>query len=87
MSQDIPLVCTGNQNCRLVEIVSSKKGADLVEKVRQIVEYWGEDKGIETDRVIEVASRLYGADPSEIMESLIENFKANKIQAKFKILT
>ncbi len=87
MSQDIPLVCIGNQNCRLVELVSSKTDSDLVEKVRQIVEYWGEDKGIETDRVIEVASRLYGADPSEIIDSLIENFKTNKIQAKFKIST
>jgi hypothetical protein len=67
----------------LVELVFPKLDKEFVEKVRQIVEFWGEDEGVEMERVAEVASRLYGADPSEVVEVLIENLRAGSIRGSF----
>ena len=55
----------------------------LVERVHQIVRFWGEDGGIEIERVVEVASRLYGAEHSEVVEALIENLRAGSIRGSF----
>ena len=54
-----------------------------MERVRQIVKFWGEDEGVEMERVIEVASRLYGADPSKVVEALIENLRAGSVRGSF----
>ena len=54
-----------------------------MERVGQIVKFWGEDKGVEMDRVVEVASRLYDAEPSEVVEALIENLRAGSIRGSF----
>ncbi len=54
-----------------------------MERVRQIVRFWGEDEGIEIERVVEVASRLYGAEHSEVVEALIENLRAGSIRGSF----
>jgi hypothetical protein len=67
----------------LVELVFPQLDEGLVERVRQIVEFWGEDEGIEMERVVEVASRLYGADPSEVVEALIENLREGSIRGSF----
>ncbi len=40
----------------LVEFVISPLKGALVERVRQIVKFWGEDEGVEMARVVEVAS-------------------------------
>ena len=54
-----------------------------MERVRQIVKFWGEDEGVEMERVVEVASRLYGADPSDVVEALIENLRAGSVRGSF----
>ncbi len=54
-----------------------------MERVRQIVRFWGEDEGIEIERVVEVASHLYGAEHSEVVEALIENLRAGSIRGSF----
>jgi hypothetical protein len=67
----------------LVEIVISRLEETLVERVRQIVKFWGEDEGVNMERVVEVASRLYGAAPSEVIEALIENLRAGSVRGSF----
>ena len=67
----------------MVEIVIPRLEETLVERVRQIVKFWGEDEGVEMERVIEVASRLYGADPSKVVEALIENLRAGSVRGSF----
>ena len=47
-----------------------------MERVLQFVKVWGEDETVEIERVIDVASRLYGADPSEGVNPLLENLRA-----------
>ncbi len=54
-----------------------------MERVRQIVKFWGEDEGVEMERVVEVASRLYGADSSEVVKALIENLRAESVRGGF----
>jgi hypothetical protein len=67
----------------LVELVFPKLDKEFVEKVRQIIEFWGEDESVEMERVAEVASHLYGVDPSEVFEALIENLRAGSIRGSF----
>jgi hypothetical protein len=67
----------------LVDIVIPRLEDILVERVRQIVEFWGEDEGIEMERVVEVASRLYSADPSEVVEAIIENLRSGSVRGSF----
>ncbi len=54
-----------------------------MDRVRQIVKFWGEDEGVDMERVVEVASRLNGAAPSEVVEALIENLRAGSIRGSF----
>jgi hypothetical protein len=67
----------------LVEIVIPRLEETLVERVHQIVKFWGEDEGVDMERVVEVASRLYGADPYEVVEALIENLRAGSVRGSF----
>ena len=67
----------------LVEFVISRLEETLVGRVCQIVKFWGEDEGVEMERVVEVASRLYGADPSEVVEALIEKLRAGSVRGSF----
>ena len=67
----------------LVEFVISPLKGALVERVRQIVKFWGEDEGVEMAHVVEVASPLYDAEPSEVVEALIENLRAGSIRGSF----
>lgn len=68
---------------RLVELAFPQLDEGLVEKVHQIVKFWGEEDGVKMERVVEVASRLYGIDPSEAVEALIENLRAGSIRGSF----
>ncbi len=54
-----------------------------MKRVRQIVKFWGEGEGVEMAHVVEVASRLYDAEPSEVAEALIENLRAGSIRGSF----
>jgi hypothetical protein len=67
----------------LVELVVPRLEENLVERIFQIVKFWGEDEGVEIERVAEVASSLYGLDPSEVVEALIENLRAGPIKGSF----
>jgi hypothetical protein len=67
----------------LVEFVIPRLEETLTERVLQIVKFWGEDEGIEMERVVEVASRLYGAEPSAVVEALIENLRAGSVRGSF----
>ncbi len=51
----------------------------LVERVLQFEKVWGEDESVEIERVIDMASSLYGADPSEVVEPLLENLRAGSV--------
>jgi hypothetical protein len=67
----------------LVELVVPRLEENLVERVFQIVKFWGEDEGVEIERVVEVASSLYGFDSSEVVEALIENLRGGSIRGSF----
>ena len=67
----------------MVEIVIPRLEETLVERVHQIVKFWGEDEGVNMERVVEVASRLYGAAPSEVVEALIENLRTGSVRGSF----
>ncbi len=54
-----------------------------MERVRQIVKFWGEDEGVEMERVVEVASRLFGADSSEVIKAFIENLRGESVRGSF----
>ncbi len=67
----------------MVEFVISQLEGTLVERVRQIVKFWGEDEGVEMERVVEVASRLFGADSSEVVKAFIEKLRAESVRGSF----
>jgi len=69
----------------LVEFVIPRLEETLVERVLQIVKFWGEDEGVDMERVVEVASRLYGSAPSEVVEALIENLRAGSVRGSFVV--
>jgi hypothetical protein len=69
----------------LVEFVIPRLEETLVERVLQIVKFWGEDEGVDMERVVEVASRLYGSAPSEVVEALIENLRAGSVSGSFVV--
>jgi hypothetical protein len=71
----------------LVEFVIPRLEETLVERVLQIVKFWGEDEGVDMERVVEVASRLYGSAPSEVVEALIENLRAGSVRGSFVVKT
>jgi hypothetical protein len=69
----------------LVEFVIPRLEETLVERVLQIVKFWGEDEGVDMERVVEVASRLYGSAPSDVVEALIENLRAGSVSGSFVV--
>lgn len=58
---------------------------DLEERVRLIVELWGEGEALDGDRVAEVAGNLYGAKPEEVREAIVANLRKSMIKGKFYI--
>ena len=69
----------------MVEFVIPRLEETLVERVLQIVKFWGEDEGVDMERVVEVASRRYGSAPSEVVEALIENLRAGSVSGSFVV--
>ncbi len=69
----------------MVEFVIPRLEEALVERVLQIVKFWGEDEGVDMARVVEVASRLCGAAPSDVVEALIENLRAGSVSGSFVV--
>jgi hypothetical protein len=56
---------------------------DLEERVRLIVELWGEGEALDEERIMEVAGNLYDAKPERVREALISNLRKGSIKGKF----
>ena len=52
----------------------------LVERVLQFEKVWGENESVEIERVIDMASSLYCADPSDGVKPLLENLRAGSVR-------
>ncbi len=58
---------------------------DLEERVRLIVELWGEGEALDEGRIAEVARNLYGVGPEEVREAIISNLRKGNIRGMFYI--
>jgi len=67
----------------MVELVSPRLDDGLTERVRQIVKFWGEDEGVEMEKVVDVATRLYDVQPADVVEAIIENLREGSIGGRF----
>ena len=65
--------------------VSSASEIDLEERVRLIVELWGEGEALDEDEVVRVAGSLYGAEPEEVREAIVENLRRGTMKGKFYV--
>lgn len=65
--------------------VSRVREIDLEERVRLIVELWGEGEALEEERIVEVAGNLYGVEPDEVREAIISNLRKRDIKARFYV--
>lgn len=65
--------------------VSSASEIDLEERVRLIVELWGEGEALDEEEVARVAGSLYGAGPEEVREAIVENLRRGTMKGKFYI--
>ncbi len=65
--------------------VSSASEIDLEERVRLIVELWGEGEALDEDKVVRVAGSLYGAEPEEVREAIVENLRRGTMKGKFYV--
>jgi len=65
--------------------VSGEPEFDLEERVRLIVELWGEGEALEEKKIVEVAGNLYGFSPKEVREALFSNIRSGAIKGKFYI--
>ncbi|UCD44622.1 MAG: hypothetical protein JSV27_10985 [Candidatus Bathyarchaeota archaeon] len=58
---------------------------DLEERVRLIVELWGEGEPLDGGRIAEVAGNLYGAGPEQVRDAIIANIRKGMIRGKFYV--
>ena len=58
---------------------------DLEERVRLIVELWGEGEALDEDRIVEVAGNLYNAKPEGVRDAIISNLRKGSIRGKFYV--
>ena len=56
---------------------------DLSERVRMIIELWGEGEPLDLERLTEIASNLYGATKDSVMDAVITDLREGKINGKF----
>jgi hypothetical protein len=66
-------------------VVSSAPEIDLEERVRLIVELWGEGEALDEDRIVEVAGNLYNAKPEGVRDAIISNLRKGSIRGKFYV--
>lgn len=64
---------------------SSLSDVDLEEKVRIIIELWGEGESLNEDRIAEVAANLYNAKPEKVKEAIIKNLRNGLIKGEFYV--
>lgn len=65
--------------------VPSVQEFDLEERVRLIVELWGEGEALDEGRIAEVARNLYGVGPEEVREAIISNLRKGGIKGMFYV--
>ena len=65
--------------------VPSVQEIDLKERVRLIVELWGEGEALDESRIAEVARNLYGVGPEEVREAIISNLRKGGIKGMFYV--
>jgi hypothetical protein len=58
---------------------------DLGERVRLIVELWGEGEPLDGDRIVEVARNLYGAGPEQVRDAIVANLRKGMLRGKFYV--
>lgn len=58
---------------------------DLEERVRLIVELWGEGEALDEGRIAEVARNLYGVEPEEVREAIISNLRKGGVKGMFYV--
>jgi hypothetical protein len=56
---------------------------DLVERVRMIIELWGEGEPLNLERLTEIADSLYGAPEDAVLDAVITNLKDGLIGGQF----
>ena len=56
---------------------------DLGERVRMIIELWGEGEPLDLDRLAEIAGNLYGASRDSVMDAVISDLRNGKINGQF----
>ena len=66
-------------------VVLRRPEIDLEERVRLIVELWGEGEALDEDRIVEVAGNLYGIRPEEVRRVLVENLRKGLLKGKFYV--
>jgi len=66
-------------------VVSREPEFDLEDRVRLIVELWGEGEALDEDRIVEVARNLYGIGPEEVREAIISNLRKGGIKGMFYV--
>ncbi len=66
--------------------VTRAPDVDLEERVRLIVELWGEGEALDEEKIVMVAGNLYGVGPKEVREAIFENLRKGLIRGKFYVL-
>ena len=56
---------------------------DLGERVRLIIELWGEGEPLDLDRLAEIAGNLYGASRDSVVDAVISDLRRGKINGQF----
>jgi hypothetical protein len=56
---------------------------DLEERIRLIIEFWGEGKALDDVRIADVAGRLYNVEPDEVRDAILSNYRKGMIKGKF----
>ncbi len=66
-------------------VVSGAPEIDIEERVRLIVELWGEGEALDEERIMKVAGNLYGTKPEAVRNAIISNLRKGIIRGKFYI--
>ena len=56
---------------------------DLGERVRMIIELWGEGEPLDLDRLAEIACNLYGASRDSVVDAVISDLRKGRINGLF----
>jgi len=84
----VPLVaCAKLDTMELMQrpVVPHVQEIDLEERVRLIVELWGEGEALDEWRIAEVARNLYGVGPEEVREAIISSLRKGGIKGMFYV--